>query len=95
MLSSCEFQETLIQGLQEIVAHQINSMQLLSSVKCMQAKKNSSLTPKRQSLQVHVRAIFVALILKFQSLISAERTSKFLPKIILRSLKELELTKFT
>ena len=54
--------------------------------------KNSSLTPNKSGklrLQVQMCAVFVTLILKFQSVISAERTS-----IIYFNLKGLELTKF-
>ena len=50
--------------------------------------KELFLTPKNlQSAQVQIRAVFVAFILKFQSVISAERTSSLTPKIYLRSLK--------
>lgn len=42
-------------------------------------RKNSSLSPKKkqQSQQVQMRAVFAALILKFQSLISTERKPIF------------------
>ena len=46
---------------------------------------------KRQSPQVQMRAVFVALILKFQSVITAERPNTFRPEIYLRSLNGLEL----
>ena len=49
---------------------------------------------KRQSPQVQMRAVFVALISKFQSVITAERPNTFRPEIYLRSLNGLELTKF-
>ena len=49
---------------------------------------------KRQNPQVQMRAVFVALISKFQSVITAERPNTFRPEIYLRSLNGLELTKF-
>ena len=49
---------------------------------------------KRQSPQVQMRAVFVALIPKFQSVITAERPNTFRPEIYLRSLNGMELTKF-
>ena len=50
------------------------------------------LQKKRQSLQVQMRAMFVALISKFQSVITVERPTTFQPEIYLRSLNGL--TKF-
>ena len=51
--------------------------------------EKSLVTPKkRQSPQVQMRAVFVALISKFQSVIT------FRPEIYLRFLNGLELTKF-
>ena len=44
--------------------------------------------------EVQMRAVFVALISKFQSVITAERPNTFRPEIYLQSLNGLELTKF-
>ena len=41
-----------------------------------------------------MHALFVALISKFQSVITAERPNTFQPEIYFRSLNGLELTKF-
>ena len=66
--------------------NRLNAVTKLSRMNA--GRKNSSLTPKsQQSPQLQMRTVFVALILKFQSLILAERTSNF-------DLKELKLTKF-
>ena len=60
----------------------------------MRDEKSLVTTKKRQSPQVQMRAVFVALISKFQSLITAERPNTFRPEIYLRSLNWLELTKY-
>ena len=74
------------------VAHEIDSMQLLSWVE--QDEKSLVTARKRQSPQVQMRAVFVALISEFQSVITAERPNTFRPEFYLRSLNGLELTKF-
>ena len=63
-------------------------------------QKNSSLTQKsQQSSQVQMRAVFAALILKFQLVISAERTTIFRPeragldKIRLAALLKIQMLK--
>ena len=74
-----------------------HSMQLLSCVELMREERSLLwLQKKRQSPQVQMRAVFVALISKFQSVTvrRKERTRTFRPKIYLRSLKGPELTEF-
>ena len=65
------------QGLQGNNAHEIMGFDAVTKLGRMYAEReNSSLAPKkRQSPQVQMRAVFVALISKFQSVISAERKS--------------------
>ena len=58
----------------------------------MRDEKSLVTAKKRQSSQVQMRAVFVALISKFQS--DYDGKTKFRPKIYLRSLNGLELTKF-
>ena len=86
------------QGLQGNNAHEIMGFDAVTKLGRMYAEReNSSLAPKkRQSPQVQMRAVFVALIFKISvgDQISVERTSKFRPKIYLRFLKGLELTNF-
>ena len=47
----------------------------------MQNEKSLVTVKKRQSPQVQMRAVFVALISKFQSEITAERQNTFRPEI--------------
>ena len=58
--------------------------------------KNASLTPKKAAKpKFQIRAVFVALILKFQSVISLEEKKSTFPlKIYLRSLRGPELSAF-
>ena len=60
----------------------------------MPDEKSLVTAKKRQSPQVQMRAVFVALISKFQCVITVERPNTFRPEIYLRSLNGLELTKF-
>ena len=74
-----------IQGLQVNIAHEIDSMQLLGWVEWMRDERSFLyLQRSRQRPQVQMRAVFVALILKFQSVISATEQVYF-------DLKGLEL----
>ena len=74
--------------------HQFNKITRLSWMNVRQ--KDSSLNPKKQqSRQVQMHAVSLVSTLKFQLVISVERTRIFWPKIDLRSLKGQELTKFT
>ena len=61
----------------------------------MRDEKSLVTAKKRQSPQVQMRAVFVTLISKFQSVITVERPNTFRPEIFLRSLNGLELTKFS
>ena len=54
----------------------------------MRDKKSLVTAKKGQSLQVQMRSVFVALISKFQSVITAERPNTFRPEIYLRSLND-------
>ena len=73
------FRDILIKGLQVSITHEIDSMQLLSCVEFMLEEKTLLwLQRKRQSPQVQMRAVFVALILKFQSVILVERKNKYI-----------------
>ena len=56
----------------------------------MRDEKSLVTAKKRQSPQVQIRAVFVALISKFQSLITAERPNTFQMEIYLRALNGLE-----
>ena len=60
----------------------------------MRDEKSLVTAEKRQSPQVQMRALFVVLIPKFQSVITAEKPNTFQPEIYLRSLNGLQLTKF-
>ena len=60
----------------------------------MPDEKSLVTAKKRQSPQVQMRAVFVALISKFRYVITVERPNTFRPEIYLRSLNELVLTKF-
>ena len=59
----------------------------------MQDEKSLVTAKKQQSPQVQMRAVFVPLISKFQSVITAKRPNTFRPEIYLRSLNGLELTR--
>ena len=60
----------------------------------MRNEKSLVTAKKQQSPHVQMRAVFVALISKFHSVIMAERPNTFRPEIYLRSLNGPELTKF-
>ena len=60
----------------------------------MPDEKSLVTAKKRQSPQVQMRAVFVALTPKFQSVITAERPNTFRLEIYLRFLNGMELTKF-
>ena len=62
LLCSCEFCDILIQGLHVNIVHEINSVQLLSWVEGTLLW----LQRRQQNPQVHMLAVFVVLILKFQ-----------------------------
>ena len=57
----------------------------------MRDEKSLVTAKKQQSPQVQMRAMFVVLISKFQSVITAERPNTFRPEIYLRSLNGLEI----
>ena len=73
-----DFETFKMQRLQVNIAHEIDSMQLPSWVEWMRDERTSKKGQQRP--QVQMRAAFAALILKFQSAISAERTSIFRPE---------------
>ena len=64
------------------IAHEIYSMQLLSWLEWMRDERALFWLKKKsqQRPQVQMRAVFVALVSKFQSVISVERTSTFRPE---------------